>query len=166
VSFYGSHFAEYRMNQNTKINPLRQRGPSFLMAVWVVLFIAVYLLFRPIKGDMFSHFVPVYSFLFLSFVLIWCAYAFLGTVIRTFAFRLSITVICVAVLSPVASYLYHGRLYYVKNAAEFGYDRILWITLDDSNVDEIDFAIGVASYGGNDELVDKLKEMKSRLDDR
>jgi hypothetical protein len=149
------------MNQNTKINPLRQRGPLFLMAVWIGLFITVYLLYRPIKGDPFSHYAPVYSFVFLSFVLIWCAYAFFGIVIRTFVFRLSITVICVAVLLPVVSYRYNGRLYYVRNAAEFGYNQILWITLDDSNVDEIDFAMGAAIQGGNDELVDKLNEMKS-----
>jgi len=152
------------MNQNTKTGQLLQRGPSFLITVWVLLFITVYLLFRPIKGDPFSHYVPVYSFVLLSFVLIGGAYAFFGTVIRTFVFRMSITVICVAILLPVASYIYHGRVYFVRNAAQYGYDRVLWITLDDSNVEEIDFAIEAASYGGNDELIDKLKEMRSRLD--
>lgn len=149
------------MDQNTGTDRSQRRKHSILLAVWAGLFCTTYFLFLPIKGDMFSHFLPVYIYLLLSFIEVWAAYVF-GKVTRALTLKLSVIVICVAVLFPVGSYLYNGRLYFVRNAAEYGYERILWVTLDTSNADEIDFAIRSASSRGNDELVDRLIGITAR----
>lgn len=149
------------MDQNTGTDRSQRRKHSILMAIWVGLFCTTYFLFLPIKGDRFSHFLPVYIYLLLSFVEVWAAVLF-GKLSRQFAVKLSIVVVSVAVLFPIGSYYYNGRLRYVQNAAKYGYERILWATLDTSNPDEIDFAAEWAERGGKIELVDKLIGITAR----
>lgn len=148
------------MDQNTGKDRSQLRRHAILLAIWVGLFCTTYFLFLPIKGDKFGNFVPVYIYLLLSLVEIWAAYVF-GKLSRAFILKLSVIVVSVAVLFPVGSYLYNGRLYFVRNAAEYGYERVLWATLDTSNEEEIDSAIYFASSRGNNELVDRLRVMKA-----
>jgi hypothetical protein len=136
---------------------LKNRKESIGLLLWIFGFVAVYVLFFPIKGDQFFHFIPVYCYFAASLILIWTWYLIGKTMSAAFAIKAAKLVLITAVGFPVGSYYYNGRMHFIRNAAEFNHPAVLNLFLDESNQAELDMALYYAKAGKNAEIVEALQ---------
>ena len=75
----------------------------------------------------------------------------------TLAMTITKLVLVLAILYPIGSYFYNGRMSFIRNAAENDYPLVLNMFLDESNQEELDLALYFAKVGKNPQIVEELK---------
>ena len=125
--------------------------------LWFLGFILVYILFLPIKGDQFYHFFPVYGYLIATILLFWALYLISKPFRFNFALRMTVLILVMALIFPIASYYYNGRQKLICNAAKHNYQFILNALLDTSNQEEMSTALFCAKEGNNLIVAEDLK---------
>ena len=126
------------------------------LIVWFCGFLSVCFLFFPIKGDLFSVFLPVYFYFAATLVLSWVRYLTSSHISSSFIRKLSLTIVLTATLFPAWIYFYNGRGRLICNAAEYNYPSVLNVLLDTSNKEELKMALERAQVGENWEIVNDL----------
>ena len=131
-----------------------------IMLIWIGIYIFVYIIFLPIKGDQFSHIPIVYGYMISTLLLVFGLKFLSQNIGSRLTVKMSALIISFAVLFPVASYLYNGKGHLICNSAEYNYTTVLFLLLDTSNREEVETAIDCAKFGKNQHIVESLINKK------
>ncbi len=125
--------------------------------IWIVGFALVYLIFMPIKGDPFPHFVYIYAYIGFSLIVA------LSKIIASKSknekndkFLLTIVILLFAFIFPLIKIADNGILFFVCNAARYNYPNVLNALLIVSDKKYLDNAFYCAIDGENIEIAAKL----------
>jgi len=126
---------------------------------WLIGFVLAYLLFFPVtmRGDMFAPYYSVYFYFVATLLFVWARYFITKSIPASFAVKITILVLILALFFPISSYYYNGRMRFIQNAAEHNYPIVLNLFLDTSNQEELNLALLCAKAGENDAIIKDLK---------
>ena len=128
------------------------------LGLWCLGLIFVYIIFFPIKLDIFSHYLPIYAYLIISLFLLWFIGLFLHKVNKAFVFKSTILILTICIVFPIGSYFINGKASFIKNSAQYNYPTVLRIVLYDTNQEELNLALFWAKEGNNTEIIKDLEK--------
>lgn len=136
-----------------------------ILLIWIGVYFFVFFMSVPIKGDMFAQIPVVYAYMFATFLMVWFLRFFVKILTMRLALKLSVLILTFAFLYPAVSYFLNGKGTLICNAAEYNYPTVLYLLLDKSNKEEMEWATDCAGFGDNKQILSGFVSPKKDLNE-